>query len=49
MKDNFQRISPQIYMTRFRRYLERYETKKQKLEKIDDHVFDMFELLGRTP
>jgi DNA-binding ferritin-like protein (Dps family) len=43
VKHNFQRIPHQNYIARFRDYLERFGTKKQKLEKIDDHVFDMFE------
>jgi hypothetical protein len=43
VKHNFQRIPHQVYLSRFRRYLERHGTKKQKLDKIDDHVFDMFE------
>jgi hypothetical protein len=43
VKHNFQRIPHQNYLSRFRRYLEKHETKKQKLDKIDDHVFDMFE------
>ena len=30
-------------ISRFRRYLEKHGTKKQKLDKIDDYVFDMFE------
>ena len=43
VKHNFQRIPHQKYLSRFRRYLEKHGTKKQKLDKIDDHVFDMFE------
>ena len=43
VKHNFQRIPHQIYLSRFRRYLEKHGTKKQKLDKINDHVFDMFE------
>jgi hypothetical protein len=43
VKHNFQRIPHQTYIARFRHYLERHGTKKQKLDKIDDHVFDMFE------
>ncbi|CAF1651158.1 unnamed protein product [Adineta ricciae] len=43
VKNHFRRISHQNYLARFRRYLEKHGTKKQKLEKIDDHVFDMFE------
>ena len=43
VKHNFQRILHQTYIARFRHYLERDETKKQKLDKIDDYVFDMFD------
>jgi hypothetical protein len=43
VKHNFQRIPHQIYLSRFRRYLEKHGTKKQKLDKIDDYVFDIFE------
>lgn len=43
VKHNFQRIPHQRYLSRFRRYLEKHGTKKQKLDKIDDYVFDMFE------
>ena len=43
VKHNFQRIPHQTYIARFRHYLEKHGTKKQKLEKIDDYVFDMFE------
>ena len=38
------RCSPhQAYLARSRHYLEKRRTKKWKLEKIDDHVVDMFE------
>ncbi|CAF1461217.1 unnamed protein product [Adineta ricciae] len=43
VKHKFRRIPHQIYLSRFRRYLEKHGTKKQKLDKIDDYVFDMFE------
>ncbi|CAF1365076.1 unnamed protein product [Adineta ricciae] len=43
VKRNFQRIPHQTYIARFRHYLERHGTKKQKLDKIDDYVFDMFD------
>ena len=43
VKHNFRRIPHQVYLSRFRHYLERHGTKKQKLDKIDDYVFDMFE------
>ena len=43
VKHNFQSIPHQTYIARFRHYLERHETKKQKLDKIDDYVFDMFD------
>lgn len=43
VKHRFQRIPHQIYLSRFRRYLEKNGTKKQKLDKIDDYVFDLFE------
>jgi DNA-binding ferritin-like protein (Dps family) len=43
VKHNFRRIPYQTYLSRFRRYLEKHGTKKQTLDKIDDHVFDMFE------
>ena len=43
MKHKVRRIPHQTYLSRFRRYLEKHGTKKQKLDKIDDYVFDMFE------
>ena len=43
MKHHFWRIPFQRYIARFRHYLEKHGTTKQKLNKIDDHVFDMFE------
>ena len=43
VKHKFRRIPHQIYLPRFRRYLDKHGTKKQKLEKIDDYVFDMCE------
>ena len=43
VKHKFRRIPHQTYLSRFRRYLEKHGTKKQKLNKIDDFVFDMFE------
>jgi hypothetical protein len=43
VKHNFRRIPHQKNLARFRHYLEKHGTKKQKLDKIDDHVFDMFE------
>jgi hypothetical protein len=43
VKNHFRRIPHQNYLARFRRYLEKHGTKKQKLDKTDDHVFDMFE------
>ena len=43
VKNHFRRIPHQVYLARFRHYLEKHGTKKQKLDKIDDHVFDMFE------
>ena len=43
VKHNFQRVPHQSYLPRFRHYLEKYGIKKQKLDKIDDYVFDMFE------
>jgi hypothetical protein len=43
VKHNFQRIPHQTYIARFRHYLERHGTKKQKLDQIDDYVFDMFD------
>lgn len=43
VKHNFRRIPHQNYLARFRHYLKKHGTKKQKLDKIDDHVFDMFE------
>ena len=43
VKHNFRRIPHQIYLSRFRRYLDKHGTKKQKLDQIDDYVFDMFE------
>jgi hypothetical protein len=43
VKNHFRRIPHQTYLARFRHYLEKHGTKKQKLDKIDDHVFDMFE------
>ena len=43
VKHHFWRIPHQTYIAQFRRYLEKNGTKKQKLDKIDDLVFDMFE------
>lgn len=43
VKHNFQRIPHRYYISRFRDYLDKHGTMKQKLEKIDDYVFDMFE------
>ncbi|CAF1545544.1 unnamed protein product, partial [Didymodactylos carnosus] len=43
VKHKFRRIPHQKYIDRFRNYLEKHGTKKQKHEKIDDYVFDMFE------
>lgn len=43
VKHQFRRIPHQVYLSRFRRYLEKHGTKKQKLDQIDDHVYDMFE------
>ncbi|CAF1673171.1 unnamed protein product, partial [Adineta ricciae] len=43
VKHQFRRIPHQSYLSRFRHYLEKHGTKKQKLEKINDYVFDMFE------
>ena len=43
VKHHFRRIPHQTYLARFRHYLEKHGTKKQKLDTIDDHVFDMFE------
>lgn len=49
VKNHFRRIPYQLYLSRFRRYLEKHGTKKQKLDKIDDHVFDMFERAREKP
>jgi hypothetical protein len=43
VKHQFRRIPHQVYLSRFRRYLEKHGTKKQKLDQIDDHVYDMLE------
>ncbi len=43
VKHNFYRIPHQNYIARFRRYLERHGAKKQKIDEVDDYVFDMFE------
>ena len=43
VKHSFQRIPHQTYIARFRHYLEKHGTKKQKLHKIDDYVSDMFD------
>jgi hypothetical protein len=43
VKHHFRRIPHQNYLAQFRHYLEKHGTKKQKLDKIDDHTFDMFE------
>jgi hypothetical protein len=43
VKHHFKRIPHQTYIARFRHYLEKHGTKKQKVDKIDDYVFDMFE------
>lgn len=48
MKQHFRRIPHQNYLARFRHYLEKHGTKKQKLDEIDDHVFDMFERGGEN-
>jgi len=43
VKHNFYRIPHQKYIARFRRCIERHGTKKQKIDQVDDDVFDMFE------
>jgi hypothetical protein len=43
VKHNLYRIPHQNYIARLRGYLEKHGTKKQKLDQVDDYVFDMFE------
>ena len=43
VKYRFQRIPYQYYMGRFRQYIENEGTKKQKVDHIDDFVYDKFE------
>lgn len=43
VKHNFQRISYQYYMDRFWQYVEQEGTKKQKVESVDDFVYEKFE------
>ncbi|CAF1080655.1 unnamed protein product [Adineta ricciae] len=43
VKHNFYRVQHHNYIARFRRYLERHGRKKQKIDQVDDYVFDMFE------
>jgi hypothetical protein len=43
VKNHFRRIPHQTYLARFRHYLEKHGTKKQKLDKVDGYVFDMSE------
>lgn len=43
VKHQFKGIPHQSYIARFRHYLEKHGTKKQKIDKIDDYVFDLFE------
>jgi len=39
----FPRVPYQQYISRFRYYLEAHGTKKQKIEKVEEYVFDKFE------
>ena len=43
VKHRFQRIPYQYYMARFRKYVEQEGTKKQKVDSVDDFVYDKFE------
>ena len=47
VKHHFQRIPHQNSLTQFRHYFEKQGTKKQKLDKINGLVFDMFERARR--
>ena len=39
----FKSVSHRQYITRFRHYIEQHGTKREKLEVVDDFVYDMFE------
>jgi hypothetical protein len=39
----FPRVTYQQYILRFHHYLEAHGTKKQKIEKVEEYVFDKFE------
>ena len=43
VQSKFKRISYQSYMTRFRRYVEEGGTKKQKVDSLNDYVYNNFE------
>jgi hypothetical protein len=43
VKHQFQRIPYQYYMARFRKYIEQQGTKKQKVNSVDDFVYNRFE------
>ena len=43
VKDQFRRIPYQYYLTRFRIYIEESGTEKQKVDSLEDFVYDKFE------
>ncbi|CAF1135614.1 unnamed protein product, partial [Didymodactylos carnosus] len=43
VQSKFKRISHQSYMARFRGYVEEGGTKKQKVDSLDDYIYDNFE------
>ena len=42
VKHQFRRIPYQYYLTRFRTYIEESGTKKQKIDSVEDFVYDKF-------
>ena len=43
IQHRFKSIPHRQYITRFRHYIEQHDTKREKLQIIDDFVYDMFE------
>ena len=43
VQNKFRRIKDQSYMSRFRDYIEKGGTKKQKVDSVDDYVYNNFE------
>ena len=43
VKHRFRRIPYQYYLARFRTYIEESGTKKQKIDSVEDFVYDKFE------